>query len=58
MRAKFIRGIYGKWTYENYLQFKKKRKKKEVWQLNILALLAFLSVCVEFMPNNKNVYIV
>lgn len=45
--SKFIRGIYGKWTYENYLQFKKKEKKKEVWQLNILALLAFLSdVCV------------
>lgn len=36
----------------------KKKKKKEVWQLNILALLAFLSVCVEFMPNTKNVYIV
>lgn len=36
----------------------KKKEKKEVWQLNILALLAFLSVCVEFMPNTKNVYIV
>lgn len=54
--SKFISGIYGKWTYENCLQF----LKKEVWQLelNVLALLAFLSVYVEFMPNTKNVYIV
>lgn len=36
----------------------KKKEKKEVWELNILALLAFLSVCFEFMPNTKNVYIV
>lgn len=36
----------------------KKKEEKEVWELNILALLAFLSVCVEFMPNTKTVYIV